>query len=188
MTEAKVAKATAIAAMVILALISVLFGISFLISTLLGLPSSLALPVEVRFVGAAMVAIGVAVVGWLFKYRKHSTMIVSTYVTLSKLFRRVPISEHAGRTEPLILSGPQKYVRHPLYSGIIVIVFGWGLMTTTYVLIASAAILIWFRFVIIPFEERELCTLFGAQYTRYMDITPMLVPFTKRKRHIDYKI
>ncbi len=43
-------------------------------------------------------------------------------------------------------------------------VFGWGLVTaTTYVLIASAAMLIWFRFVQIPFEESELCALFGDQ-------------------------
>ena len=62
-------------------------------------------------------------------------------------------------------------------------VFGWGLVTaTTYVLIASAAMLIWFRFVQIPFEESELCALFGDQYRRYKESTPMLVPFTKHKR------
>lgn len=129
-----------------------------------------------------MVACGLFVAGWLFRYRSPADMIVSTYVTFSKLLGRIQISESAQRTEPLIFSGPQKYVRHPLYFSLILMVFGWGLVTeTTYVLIASAVLLVWFRFVLIPFEEKELRALFGVQYERYMKSTPMLAPFTKLK-------
>jgi len=180
MTKAKVA--SAIATGVILAIISTLFGLSILVSSLLGFPSSLSLPIVVRIIVAVMVAAALVVVGWLSKYRSPSKMIVSTYFTFSKMFKRAQINEAAGRTEPLIISGPQKYVRHPLYFGATLIVFGWGLMTaTTYLLIASAAMLTWFLFVQIPFEERELRALFGDQYIRYAENTPMLVPFTRRR-------
>ena len=122
--------------------------------------------------------------GWLFRHRSPAKMIVSTYVTLSKLFRRTPVAEPAGRTEPLVLAGPQRYVRHPLYFGVIIIVLGFALLSTyAFVLIATVIILLWFRFVMIPFEERELCALFGDQYRKYMHETPMLIAFTKRKRH-----
>ena len=184
MSETEVRRAVAYAAPVILILISMLFAISFLIASLLGLPFSLGLPTWTRVLGGAIVVAGVAVTGWLFRYRSPANMIVSTYVTLSKLFRRTPVAEPAGRTEPLVLIGPQRYVRHPLYFSVIIIVLGCALLTTyTFVLIATVIILLWFRFVMIPFEERELCALFGDQYLKYMDETPMLVTFTKRKRH-----
>ena len=176
-------RAVAIAASIILILISGFFVIAFLISVMLGLPHSLGFPVIIRAVGGAIVVAGVALAVWLFKYRNPTNMIVSTYITLTKLFGRVPISERLGRTEPLVIRGPQKYVRHPLYLGVITIVFGWGLLTSsTFVLIAFVIILLWFRLVLIPFEERELQALFGDQYSRYMKDTPMLIPFTKRRR------
>lgn len=181
MTEGRTA---VIGAVTILALVSVLFGIAFLITLFLGLPSSLGLPIEVRIVGGAALTAGVAVANWLFRYRSPADMIASTYVTFSKMLMRRPINEQAGRIEPLILDGPQKYVRHPLYFGVIMIVLGWGLLTaTTYVFVATVIFMIWFSRVQIPFEEKELRALFGAQYVRYVEDTPMLVPFTKRKRH-----
>jgi protein-S-isoprenylcysteine O-methyltransferase Ste14 len=183
MSGPEVGKATAIAAPTIALIIVTLFAVSFLVSALLGLPPYLGLPPVVRVVGGAMVVAGVAVAGWVFKHRSPVSMVVSTYVTFMKLFRRVPIAEFAGRTEPLVISGPQKYVRHPLYLGIIVMVFGWALVGAyTFVLVASVAVLLWFCLALIPFEERELRALFGDRYTRYMDDVPMLVPFAKRAR------
>jgi len=74
-------------------------------------------------------------------------------------------------------------VRHPLYLGAIIIVFGWALAGAyTYVLIASFAVLLWLRFVQIPFEERELLALFGDQYRKYVESVPMLVPSIKGGR------
>ncbi len=109
-------------------------------------------------------------------------MLASTYLTFRKLFTRAPIEEISGRVEPLIISGPQKYVRHPLYLGAILIFWGWGLLTgTASNLIAALIIMLWFRLVAIPFEEKEMRALFGGQYVRYMHETPMLIPFTKHK-------
>ena len=183
MTETKVGKAIAIVVPTILLFIIGIFAISFVVSSILGLPPSLGLPQGLRILGGAMVVIGLAVAAWVFKYRSPADMAMSTYLTFMKLFRRAPIAESSARTEPLVLSGPQRYVRNPLYLGVIVIVFGWALWGgTTYVLVAAIALLSWFWLILIPFEERELRVLFGDQYARYMDSVPMLIPFTKRRR------
>jgi methanethiol S-methyltransferase len=81
----------------------------------------------------------------------------------------------------LITNGPQKYVRHPLYFGLMVIVFGWGLCTDiTYYLFATIVLAV-VQLNFDSFEEKELISLFGDQYRRYMEKTPLLVPFTKHK-------
>ena len=59
----------------------------------------------------------------------------------------------------------------------------WALMgEDAFVLIGAVVLLLFFRLVLIPFEERELRALFGEQYRKYSDEVPMLIPFTKRKR------
>jgi len=176
-------KAAAIAFPVIILVILALFGIAYVITALLGLPPSLSLPVPIRVVGGAILIAGLVVMAWLFRHRGPANVIVSTYVTFTKIFRRTPIAERSGRTEPLVVSGPQRYVRHPLYAGVVVMVFGWAVLTSvTFVLVATLVVFIWFRFLLIPFEERELNALFGEEYRRYCDETPAMVPFTKRRK------
>jgi methanethiol S-methyltransferase len=183
MAPPSVVRSVAVAGPTILLLLGALFGGSYLVTVALGLPSSLGLPSGVRVLGGGVVAVGLALAGWVFLYRRPSSMIVSTYITFTKLITRAPVSEPSGRTEPLVISGPQKYVRHPLYLGVIVITFGWALYDgSTFVLVAAVGLHLWFSLVLIPFEERELKALFGEQYMRYMEGVPMLVPFTKRKR------
>jgi len=182
MAETKVGKAPIIF-LVIAVLVGGLFVLSFLISTLLGLPFSLGLPIEVRLVGGAIVIAGLAMMGWVFRYRRPADMMVSTYVTFVKLFKGTPVAERAGRTEPLIVGGPQKYVRNPLYFGIVVMVLGWAVLTgNSFVFIATVLLLLWFGVVLIPFEEREMRALFGEAWKSYSDVTPTLIPFTKRRK------
>lgn len=109
-------------------------------------------------------------------------MIRSTYATFTKMFARASVSDRLGRTEPLVLSGPQKYVRHPLYLSVILAVLGWGLATaSSVVLLEALAFALWFALVQIPFEERELRVLYGDQYTRYAARTSMLIPLPRRR-------
>lgn len=183
MTTPRVGRAAAIAFPAILVLLGTLFVVAYLITALLGLPASFGPPVAVKVAGAVVVIVGISVAGWVFAYRTPASMVVSTYITLRKLFAREPISEPLGRKEPLVVTGPQKHVRHPLYFGVIVMAFGWALYGgATFVLVGAVGLLLWFWFVLIPFEEKELKALFGDQYARYAGQVPMLIPFTKRKR------
>lgn len=182
MSQPGVARAAVIFPAIAL-LLGAIFGAAYLVSALLGLPGSLALPAWVQLVGDLLVAGGLALGAWIFMYRSPMSMVVSTYVTFSKLLGRSSLSEPHGRTEPLVVAGPQRYVRHPLYLGVIVMVFGWALVGgETFVLVGAVGVLFWFALVLIPFEEKELKALFGEEYSRYMDRVPMLIPLTKRKR------
>jgi len=175
-------KAAAIGFPLIAMLVIALFGLSYLISAALGLPFSLGLPTAVRVIGGVIVVAGLALMGWVFIHRKPGSVIVSTYITFTKLLGRLPVADKAGRTEPLVVSGPQKYVRSPLYLGVVVMVLGWAAFSSnTFVFVATVALLLWFGLILIPFEERELEVLFGEEWERYVRETPMLIPFTKRK-------
>lgn len=183
MAQTTTIKSGAVAFPIIALLLAAIFGASYILSTSFGLPGSLAVPPPVRAIGIPLVIVGVAVAGWVFRYRGPETMMTSTYITFMKLLRRVPMAEASGRAEQLVVAGPQRYTRNPLYFGVIVVTFGWALFgASTFVLIGAVLLLLWFRLILIPFEEKELRTLFGEQYARYSNEVPMLVPFTKRKR------
>jgi protein-S-isoprenylcysteine O-methyltransferase Ste14 len=172
------------ASLIILGLILLFYGVSSLVTRVLDLSLSLHLPIEARAAGGVPIGAGAAIVLWLLKYRKPQSMIVSTYFTFAKMLNRGRINELQGRSEPLVIEGPQKIVRHPLYLGAVMVFLGWGLPTnSTSNLMASLAALLWYALVQIPFEEKELRALFGDQYVKYMPNTPMLVPFSKRSNH-----
>lgn len=179
-------KAFAFGAPLILAMVLALFGLSYLIAALLGVPSTLGLPTPVKVLGWVVAFSGLAVIVWTFRNRNPTAVIVSTYVTFMKATRRIPSDKAAGRTEPLVVMGPQRYTRNPLYFGVFVVILGTALLTgSTPICVAAVAFLTWFTLVMIPFEERELRALFGSEWTRYCETTPMFVPFTRRKQRPD---
>lgn len=165
----------------VLALVSGLCGISYALSAFL--PSSFASLEAVRVVGGALLAGGLGLAGWTFRHRHPRDMMVSTCCTFVKAMGRLPLVEASRRREKLVVEGPHKYVRNPLYLGVVSIVLGWGLVaSSTFFLVAAAVFLLWFWLVLIPFEERELEVLFGGRWTAYSKATPMLVPSMRRKR------
>ena len=65
----------------------------------------------------------------------------------------------------LSISGPYRWLRHPIYLGWVMLVFGVPTMTMGRLLFASISTL--YLIVAIPFEERSLTQEFGASYTDY---------------------
>jgi len=175
-------KAALVASTAIGLIVLGLFALAGVITGLLGLPLRLDLPMVLRLMGAAILLAGLGLALWLFKYRSPQTMIVSTYYTFVKMFTRAPASKLEGRTEPLVMNGPQKYVRNPLYLAAISIFLGWAFLTgSTSSFVGVGFVLLWFRFVQIPFEEKELQAIFGDQYSRYSKEVPMLIPLPNRR-------
>lgn len=160
-----------------------IYGAAWATTLYLGVPPTISLPWAVRLFGVALLAASLGIVGWLFAYRRPTDMVRSTYTTFTKLFGRAPVAEPLGRTEPLLLVGPQRYVRHPLYLSVLLALFGWGLFTNSSVgLLETAPFLLWFVLVQIPFEERELRALYGEAHSKYCERTRMLIPFGRRVR------
>jgi protein-S-isoprenylcysteine O-methyltransferase Ste14 len=85
------------------------------------------------------------------------------------------IREESG-SQDLQTGGPYHLVRHPLYLGWLLIVFGPAVMTgdrLTFAIVTSV-----YLFVAVPWEERSLERSFGPQYQRYkQEVRWRIVPF-----------
>jgi protein-S-isoprenylcysteine O-methyltransferase Ste14 len=76
----------------------------------------------------------------------------------------------------LVTSGPYAYVRHPIYTGILVAVFGSAIGTSPFWLIPFVLLGIYFVYGARR-EEKLMMEQFPEQYPQYMSRTKMLVPF-----------
>jgi protein-S-isoprenylcysteine O-methyltransferase Ste14 len=87
----------------------------------------------------------------------------------------MPMTERAERAE-LVTSGPYRFVRHPIYSGLLLALLGTALATNLYWLIVLAFLGAYFIYSA-TVEERLLTTSFPGEYARYKAHTKMLIPF-----------
>jgi protein-S-isoprenylcysteine O-methyltransferase Ste14 len=82
----------------------------------------------------------------------------------------------AAQSGGLQVDGPYRWVRHPLYLGWFLMVFGAAPMTGDR--LAFATLTTFYLIVAIPWEERSLRQSFGEQYERYMrDVRWRMIPF-----------
>ncbi len=175
--------ASLVALPLIAGLIALLYLASIGLSVILGIPWDLLLPWPVRILGAGLAGLGAAVIGSVLRLRGFGAAVESTYATLMKLLRRAPLSAPVGRTEPLVVAGPYRYARHPLYSGVIALAFGIGLAVDhPWALLAAGGLYLWFALVLAPFEEVELRALFGEDYAAYMETHRRFLPVRRRPR------
>jgi protein-S-isoprenylcysteine O-methyltransferase Ste14 len=95
-------------------------------------------------------------------------------LSLGRYFRREVTIEPGQR---IVRHGPYRVLRHPSYTGIFLILAGFGLAFGSWV---SAAIALLFVFVgMLPrirVEERALAQAFGADYTDYANSTARVLP------------
>lgn len=86
---------------------------------------------------------------------------------------RAGASERANKPEPLITSGLNRVVRHPLYLGLLLLLWGGARtpFSCTTALFATLYVLIG-----IYFEEHKLESLYGEVYAAYRARVPMLIP------------
>ena len=81
------------------------------------------------------------------------------------------------RAEPeLVTSGPYRFVRHPIYSGLLTAMLGTVLVNNLLGLIVVAVAVVYFYYCGI-IEERSLATTFPEAYPQYRSRTKMLIPF-----------
>ena len=98
------------------------------------------------------------------------------------IWARVHIGRNWGmpttqKAEPeLVTSGPYHFVRHPIYSGILIGVVGTALATNLIGLIVVGVLGAYFYYSA-TVEEKNLTATFPAAYPAYRASTKMLIPF-----------
>ena len=86
----------------------------------------------------------------------------------------MPMTEKAD--PELVTSGPYRFVRHPIYSGILVGVLGTALANNLIGLIIVAILGVFFYYSA-SVEEKNLIATFPTAYPAYRTSTKMLIPF-----------
>jgi len=77
----------------------------------------------------------------------------------------------------LITYGPFRYTRHPIYTGVYLVLLGNALYGGHWLGILMAGVAIGCLEYKIAVEERMLTKHFGSLYTNYQKTTPRVVPF-----------
>ncbi len=84
-----------------------------------------------------------------------------------------------NETPALKTDGLLEYVRHPLYFGILLLVWGLFISDASSRSLAGAIAVTIYLFVGIHFEEKKLIATFGEQYKKYQKEVAMLIPFLR---------
>jgi len=77
---------------------------------------------------------------------------------------------------PLQVNGINRYMRHPLYTGTLMLVWSIFLWYPLLSFFISAFCITAYTLIGVRFEERKLVKTFGAAYTAYAAPVPMFLP------------
>ena len=93
------------------------------------------------------------------------------------LGRNWSVSVQQKEDHELIQHGPYRLVRHPIYSGLLLLFIGHGIIVGDYRAILAVLIVFvsfWFK---LKKEEQVLTQAFGEKYLEYINKTKAIIPF-----------
>lgn len=98
-------------------------------------------------------------------------------IALAGVAVRLYASGFIVKNQELATDGPYGFVRHPLYSGNILLVAGAAIAGSRWWGVPLAALFFWFYYPpAIEYEDRKLHRIFGAAWEQWAERTPALVP------------
>jgi protein-S-isoprenylcysteine O-methyltransferase Ste14 len=128
--------------------------------------SSVPLPEWLRWTGVGVGAIATGLLTWTF--RRLGKNLTDTVVTRK---------EHT-----LIIDGPYRWVRHPFYDSVALLVFGASLITANWFIFVTGGALFGLFTIRTRIEEEHLLARFGDSYQTYTEQTGRFLPRMKASR------
>lgn len=122
--------------------------------------SSVPLPAWLRWSGVGVLAIGVALLAWTL--RRLGTNLTDTVVT--------------RQAHTLITQGPYRWVRHPFYDAMALLVVAIALIAANWFILVTGALVFLLLAVRSQTEEALLSARFGEEYRAYKESTGRFVP------------
>jgi protein-S-isoprenylcysteine O-methyltransferase Ste14 len=121
------------------------------------------------------------IISWLFLFLSLFVVFPGFYLLKRKGDYKNRNSDSANYefedTVNLVDTGIYKYIRHPMYSSLILLAVGTLLKNVTSIGIVLTILAILFIIVTAKIEERENIKFFGSAYKNYMDNTKMFLPY-----------
>jgi protein-S-isoprenylcysteine O-methyltransferase Ste14 len=122
--------------------------------------SSMRLPEWLRWVGVAMGALGGGLLLW----------------TLRNLGKNLTDTVVTRREHTLVTTGPYRWVRHPFYDAVLLLVVGNGLVASNWFILIAGVLLFVLMTIRTRIEEEKLLARFGSSYRAYMERTGRFLP------------
>jgi protein-S-isoprenylcysteine O-methyltransferase Ste14 len=124
-------------------------------------PTSVAIAAGWRWLGAAIFAISLVLLTWI-------------HVSLGRNFSSML---RIRSDQQLVTWGPYAYVRHPMYSGIFLIITGMALLSANWMIGAGGLIFVMLLILFRTSKEEQMMTrAFGDRYRQYAAVTPRFLP------------
>jgi protein-S-isoprenylcysteine O-methyltransferase Ste14 len=122
--------------------------------------SSVSLPVWLRWMGAGVLLVACGLLVWTF--RTLGRNLTDTVVT--------------RRTHTLVLHGPYRWIRHPLYDSAALFMAAVSLTAANWFLLLAGGLAVVLLVVRTRTEEANLLARFGDSYRTYMERTGRFLP------------
>ncbi len=112
------------------------------------------------------------------------------FICIRKYFTRLSgiksLFLNENPSNELIITGIHKYLRHPLYAGTFLFIWGLWLLFPLLSLLITNLIITIYTIIGIRWEEQKLEAEFGERYQQYKLKVPKLIPFLKLKAVFRY--
>src|SRR5262245_25419196 len=122
--------------------------------------ASLPLPMSLRWAGIALLAVAAALLLW----------------TLRSLGKNLTDTVVTRRAHTLVTHGPYRWIRHPFYDCVLLLMIATSLAAANWFLLLSGLITFTMMVVRTRIEERNLVARFGDGYRGYMAATGRFFP------------
>ena len=118
---------------------------------------------------------------WIFLFL-GAYLVIAGAILLKKAGKPIKSREEETlfefeKTSELVNTGIFKYIRHPLYSSLIVLTWGIFLKNPTVLLLFVAVLSTVFLYLTAFYDEKECIQFFGNKYLEYKKHTKMFIPF-----------
>lgn len=128
-------------------------------------------PIWLQAIGGAGVLVSVLIGVWAAGQMGWKRLLF-----VPALFPPGEMAERYDVPQRLVVSGPYRYVRNPLYVTDMTLIGSTALLTQNGFLVFTLVIYIAQLAMQLRLEERELRQRFGAQYERYLQAVPRFIP------------
>ena len=149
---------------------------------------------EMRYHEFSRQSIGIILVS-VFCFETSSNSIIpyasnfAISLILLGLATRMYASGFVLKNKELSTTGPYAFMRHPLYTGNIMILIGLCLINGFFWSFVTACIFLWFYYpTAIEYEDRKLKSLFPDTWEEWASMTPALMPKMDLNGKIFYRL